>query len=224
MEQGLKMRTLHILNGQEMYNYFQKTNYLEQDIMIPFNEAMCYGDTSADLFSPEFITIRAGVHHVTLEQYDEITLKPLQPLFREDFARITLWFDSDMFCQINLLTILAWLDHTHYEGEIIFVLVGEKFEPLRTYTVNKVEGYNELYKKVLIQKEVPETIPLEPLEKGIKLYLDYLKQDSDLLKYIQRYPEVPDEEMVSVLIGRYKEYGLGDTQYLEIVKTHRSKL
>ena len=35
--------TLHILNGQAMYYYFKETAFLEQDMMIPFNEAMCYG-------------------------------------------------------------------------------------------------------------------------------------------------------------------------------------
>ena len=49
--------------------------------MIPFNEAMCYGDTCTDIFSHEFIQIRAKVHHVTPKQYTEITLKPLKPLF-----------------------------------------------------------------------------------------------------------------------------------------------
>ena len=77
----IRNETLHILNGQAMYNYFQKTDYLGQELMIPFNEAMCYGNTCNDLFSSEFTNIRAKVHHVTPEQYAEITLKPLLPLF-----------------------------------------------------------------------------------------------------------------------------------------------
>jgi hypothetical protein len=75
----IRKRTLHILNGQEMYNYFKETHFLEQEMMVPFNEAMCYGTTCNDLFSHEFTEIRAKVHHVTPEQYTEITLKPLQP-------------------------------------------------------------------------------------------------------------------------------------------------
>jgi hypothetical protein len=105
----LTSNTLHILNGQVMYNHFKETKFLEQELKIPFNEAMCYGETSDDLFSKEFADIRAKVHHVTPEQYNEITLIPLEPLFNKEFTHLTFWFDADMFCQINILTLLAWL-------------------------------------------------------------------------------------------------------------------
>ena len=105
-------RTLHLLNGQSMYHYFKRTHFLEGELMIPFNEAMCYGDTCKDIFSHTFIQTRARVHHVTPQQYIEITLNPLQPLLRKNFTHLSLWFDSDMFCQINILTILGWLDQT----------------------------------------------------------------------------------------------------------------
>ena len=49
-----KGNTLNILNGQAMYNYFKKTDFLEHEIMIPFNEAMCFGDISGELFSQKF--------------------------------------------------------------------------------------------------------------------------------------------------------------------------
>ncbi len=65
----IQKNTLHILNGQAMYDYFKKTHFLEEDKMIPFNEAMCYGNTNNDLFSDEFVEIRAKVHHVTPVQY-----------------------------------------------------------------------------------------------------------------------------------------------------------
>ena len=53
-------RILHILNGQSMYNYFKTTHFLDGELMIPFNEAMCYGDTCGDLFSETFTEVRAG--------------------------------------------------------------------------------------------------------------------------------------------------------------------
>ena len=78
-------QSLHILNGQSMYDYFKKTHFLEQKRMIPFNEAMCFGDISGELFSQEFVEVRANVHHVTFEQYTENTLKPLEPLIHWGF-------------------------------------------------------------------------------------------------------------------------------------------
>ena len=215
--------TLHLLNGQSMYNYFKTTNFLGEEIMIPFNEAMCYGDTCNDIFSHKFTQIRAKVHHVTPEQYTEITLKPLEPLFYENFTHISLWFDADMFCQINILTVLAWLDQTNYNGSIELHIVGEKFEPKDSYTL-KAKGYYTIYDQVLIQKKFPKHIFPDPLKNGIELYLNYLDEDSDLIRYIIKCQNVTEEEIVTRLIAQFQHYGLGDTQYLEIIKSCREKM
>jgi len=203
-----------------MYKYFKKTHFLESELMIPFNEAMCYGNTCDDLFSERFTEIRAKVHHVTSAQYAEITLTPLQPLFHEDFHRIVLWFDEDMFCQINLLTLLAWLDRTDYKGAIDLHLVDDHFQLLRSHSL-KPNGYYALYKQVLVQKGYPQDVHPSSLKKGIELYLNYLNQDSDLMLYIQEYQDVPAKELVIRLIENFKDYGLGDTQYLEIIESSR---
>jgi hypothetical protein len=211
---------LHILNGQEMYNYFQKTHFLEQEMMIPFNEAICYGNTSTDLFLDEFVELRAKVHHVTPAQYAEITLKPLQPLFSKNFTRIVLWFDADMFCQINLLTILAWLDQTNHKGAIDLQIVDNKFEPIERLTI-KANGYYQLYKQVLIHKKMPKYISPVYLKKGIEFYLNYLNKESDLMLYIEKHQNLSEKKLVHKLLEKFIDYGLGDTQYMEIIKNHR---
>lgn len=219
----IQKRTLHILNGMEMYKSFKKTHFLEPELMIPFNEAMCYGNICDDLFSNEFIEIRAKVHHVTQAQYAEITLNPLQPLFCEEFNRIALWFDDDMFCQINLLTILAWLDRTDYKGAIDLHIVDDHFQSVGCFAI-KARGYYALYKRVLIYKKNPQDVYPNLLKKGIELYLNYLNKDSDLMLYIQKHQDVPVKELVPMLIENFTNHGLGDTQYLEIIKSYRKKI
>ena len=216
----IRQEPLHILNGQAMYNYFKKTLFLDQEMMIPFNESMCYGNTSNDLFSPEFVEIRAKVHHISPTQYADITLKPLQPLFSKNYTKIDLWFDVDMFCQINLLTILAWLDQTEYKGSIDLHIVGDRFEPLEVFTLY-AKGYYTVYKQVLIQKTIPKDIKPPLLKKGIELYLSYLNNDSDLMLYIAKHRNVVEQELMLTLLKKFNHYGLGDTQYLEIIKKHR---
>lgn len=205
-----------------MYNFFIKTNFLEQEWMVPFNEAMCYGNTSYDLFSNEFTKIRAKVHHVTPVQYTEITLKPLRPFFSGNFTQIALWFDADMFCQINLLTILAWLDQTGHLDEIELYLVDDQFKPINHFTL-KAKGFWAIYKQVLIDKAMPENIYPEPLKKGVELYLNYLNKDSHLTQYIQKHSDVPEKDLMLALLKNFKDYGLGDTQYFEIIRTVRKK-
>ncbi|EKN65221.1 AraC family transcriptional regulator [Neobacillus bataviensis LMG 21833] len=218
----IQIQPLHILNGQEMYNYFNKTNFLEQERMIPFNEAMCYGNTTGELFSQEFVEVRAMVHHVTPEQYADITLKPLHSLFSGNFTSIECWFDADMFCQINLLTILGWLDQQHYQDPITLHIVGEQFKPVECFRL-KVEGYNALYQQVVMDKTMPKVIHPAPLKKGVELYLNYRNKDSDLMLDIQRHQAVPETELVSALIEKFQDYGLGDVQYIELIREQRKK-
>jgi hypothetical protein len=219
----IPLRTLHILNGQAMYNFFKKTNFLDQELMAPFNEAMCYGKTCNGLFSNEFTEVRAKVHHVTPVQYREHILKPLTPLFSGKFTHIALWFDADMFCQINILTLLAWLDRAEYTDAIDLYIVDDQVKPLSQSTL-KAKGYSAIYKQVLIDKKMPENIYPDPLKKGVALYLNYLHKDSDLMMYIHKNKDVPEEELMLALLEKFKHYGLGDTQYIEIIKSLRQKL
>ncbi|WP_051405000.1 hypothetical protein [Bacillus cihuensis] len=214
--------TLNILNGQSMYHYFKKTHFLNKEMMIPFNEAMCFGPTSSQLFSDTFIALRAKVHHITAVQYEEITIKPLYPLFHNDFTHLRLWFDTDMFCQMNLLTILAWLDQTNHSMPIDLHIVGHHFELLEKFTLEPM-GYYELYKQVLVHKIMPKCISPPPLKKGVELYLTYLHKDSDLMLYIQQHQNVPEKQLVPVLLEKFTEYGLGDTQYMELIQSSRKK-
>ncbi|MBW3111679.1 AraC family transcriptional regulator [Bacillus sp. MCCB 382] len=216
----IQNKTLHILNGTEMYKRFKETGFLKIEEMIPFNEAMCYGEMCENIFSDEFIEMRTRVHNVTRDQYADITLKPLQPLFEENVDHIALWFDEDMFCQMNVLTVLAWLDQREYIGSIDLHLVDDQYKPLNEYSL-QAKGYAALYEQVMIHHEMPESVELKPLNRGIELYLNYLKKDNELKLYIQKHRDVPVEKLVSLMIENFREYGLGDTQYFRLIKDSR---
>ncbi|HHU59913.1 TPA: hypothetical protein GXZ34_03215 [bacterium] len=104
---------LEILNGQVMYDHFNNLKN-NNSIYVPFNEAMCEGPPHIDIFSDAFITDRCKSLGVTYLEYKKITLEPLEPLLDNKFKEVILWFDEDMFCQINMLTILAYLDQNNF--------------------------------------------------------------------------------------------------------------
>lgn len=212
--------TLHILNGQWMYEHFKQSKFLEGEMMIPFNEAMCYGDVSDGIFSDEFAKKRAEVHHVTLQQYTEITLNPLEPLLNKQFTSLELWFDSDMFCEINILTILAWLDQNNYEEAITLHIVDDNFTPTERYTLS-AKGFAQLYNQVVINKSMPVEINLPLLKRGVELYLSYLDCEGELQQFIRNQSNKSEKELVKVLLETFREYGLGDTQYIELIRKVR---
>ena len=69
---------------------------------------MCANPTTSPIFSEEFNKLRATGHQVALQEYEQVTLNPLKPLLTNDYQCIVLWFGDDMFCQMNLLTVLAF--------------------------------------------------------------------------------------------------------------------
>lgn len=203
-----------------MYDHFKQTGFMQDKIIVPFNEAMCYGKASYFIFSDKFILTRSKTLKVTREEYIEITLKPIQPLLNGPFSNITLWFDEDMFCQINLLTILAWLDQTTYHNQVILNIVDDQLQVISEKII-KTEGYKTLYNTVLIDKVMPEDVELASLKEGINLYLNYLHEDSDLMKFINGNLHLSENELVSLLLERFPQYGLGDLQYIELINERR---
>lgn len=213
--------TLHILNGQAMENHFKKEELLENKTMIAFNEAMCWGETAEEIFSDTFISIRSKLHQTTIKEYKALTLHPLQILFEQSYERIVLWFDFDMFCQINLLTILAWLDQINYSKPIELYYVDDLFKPVEKYRL-EVSGYKAIYDKLLLHQSLPDAITPIPLRQGAKLYLHYLDPNGEIFSYIRKHQDKSETDLLVLLLEEFTSYGLGDIQYLKLIRQIRN--
>lgn len=213
--------TLNILNGQSMYDYFKQHHFDENGVFVPFNEAMCVGQVTADIFSDQFNKCRCDALHVTFEHYNEVTLKSLQILCENQFSHIVLWFDDDMFCQINLLTLLAYLDQINYERKITFNLINRNFKVIDSFKFN-VHGYNEIYKNVMINKCIPQNVKLSVMENGIRLYFEYLKEENEITAYISQHADLQNSVLLADLLKVFPKYGLGDTQYMQLIQMYRN--
>ena len=215
----LKDKRLNILNGQSMYDYFSETGLALEGEILAFNEAMCAGEVTEEIFSREFIQKRCAAHHVSFDDYKEKIIDKLLPLFKCDFSEIHLWFGSDMFCQINLLTLLAYLEQSGFKGAAVLVLVNEseRFEKISETRI-ELGRYCEIYKNVLIKRVMPRGITPQFLKEGIRLYLNLFKENNEIVKYIREHKNIETNKLVSDLTGIFPQYGLGDIQYLELIR------
>ncbi|MGE8206479.1 helix-turn-helix transcriptional regulator [Heyndrickxia sp. NPDC080065] len=213
---------LNILNGQKMYEEFFSQQLMGQSDYVPFNEAMCSNDTCSTIFSDEFNKIRASGHQVSLKEYEKITINTLKPLFEKQYKCIVLWFGDDMFCQMNLLTVLAYLDQVGYKGKVYYHMVKET-----TYDVEEIEiqldRYKEIYEQVLIQHRIPNVQLIPVMYQGINLYFDYLKEDNEITAYIKKNLDKSLDDLLNHLFHLFPQYGLGDVQYIRIIKTIMDK-
>ncbi len=215
-----EQKILNVLNGQMMYEEFAKQQLMGNSDYVPFNEAMCTNPTTSPIFSEEFKKIRATGHQVSLEDYELLTVKPLQSLLTNDYQCIVLWFGDDMFCQMNLLTVLAFLEQQGYQGKVYYHMVKEV-----TYDVEETEivlgDYMEIYEQVLMQHRPPKATLLPVMYQGIQLYFNYLKEENEITMYIKKHLDMPRNDLIKQLFNLFPHYGLGDRQYSKLIEKNK---
>jgi hypothetical protein len=115
---------LHITNGDILTNKLN-TLKLEGDI-ITWREMLCEGKTETSVGSESFWKTRFEFlnknYKVSKSWFIDKTLKEYRTLCnhkQED--RIVLWFDFDLFDQINMLAVISWLKTHRPYAEISLV-------------------------------------------------------------------------------------------------------
>ena len=223
VQQQFDQDILNVLNGQLMYEEFSKEKLMEHSDYVPFNEAMCSNQTSKEIFSPEFIKIRAAGHYVPINEYETTVITALEPLFKNKYTCIILWFGNDMFCQMNMLTLLAYLEQQGYIGKVYFHMVKEIEQ---SFDVEETEielgGFEDIYNQVMINKQLPTNRMIPVMYQGIRLYLDYQKKENELTSYIKNHLDMPQMDLIRKMFTLFPQYGIGDLQYIKMIEEIKS--
>lgn len=214
---------LHILNGSCMMEDFKKNKRInEKCTYIPFNEAMCWGEADEEIFSDMFIEKRVQSLNGTIEQYKSIVLNPLEPLLKNKFDTIVLWFGDDMFCQINMLTILAFLEQCNFGGDVLFCMAIENTDEMLpdAYEVD-IKGSLQKYKSIVCNKEMTTEKLMPVMYQAVSLYLNYRSKNSEINRYIMQNISKEKDRLIIDLLKTFPQYGLGDLQYEMLIKNLR---
>ncbi|UCD59918.1 MAG: DUF1835 domain-containing protein [Flavobacteriaceae bacterium] len=139
---------LHITNGD---NFTQKlkTLKLKGDI-ITWREMLCEGKTETNVGSESFWKTRFDFLHknykVSKSWFVEKTLKEYRSLCNhKQQDQIILWFEYDLFCQINMLAVLSWLKKHRRYAEIYLVCSGDEDETNRLYGLSDLNDEQILH-------------------------------------------------------------------------------
>jgi len=215
----MEERVLNVTNGEYFNEYFLREFGGEA---LPFCEAMMDGKAAREVFSEEFVAVRAGELGVSEKEYEE-KMEVFRVLLREKngYSRLCLWFGKDTFCQMNLLTLLAFLDQIRYGGKVVLNLVDdESFERIGEGVVVDPKGYGEIYRLVFIERTMPESLGvLDP--RGVALYFDYHSPQGALAERIRKCGKKTERELLYLLMEESKEYGLSDLQAKKLIKAYR---
>ncbi|MGB5479905.1 MAG: DUF1835 domain-containing protein [Eudoraea sp.] len=214
---------LHITNG-DSFTQKLKTLKLKGDI-ITWREMLCEGKTETNVGSESFWKTRFDFLHknykVSKSWFVEKTLKEYRSLCNhKQQDQIILWFEYDLFCQINMLAVLSWLKKHRRYAEIYLVCSGDEDETNRLYRLNDLSDeqlFNSYENKVKLSQNDIEyadyvwqlycsdnPIRLENLIDFDNYQFDYL---SDAIKvHLRRFPTIKNG--LNELENRVLEFSL----------------
>lgn len=152
---------LHITNGDNFTSKLQSL-HLKGDI-ITWREMLCEGKTLCAVGSESFWKTRFEFlnknYKVSKSWFVEKTLKEYRSLCNhKQQDQIVLWFEYDLFCQINMLAVLSWLKTHRRHAEISLVCSGKEDESDKLYGLNELsdEKLLDLYENrtILSQDDI----------------------------------------------------------------------
>lgn len=213
------MYELNITSGQEFNDYIIDK---ENGLFMPFNEAMIEGFPLFPHFSCEFIQERIVTHGCTENEYTSIMSKFVYNKEElKTYDSIILWFGHDTFCQINLITILAYLEFINFQGQVYKIIIDDETKkiilPKSLVTLGE---YLSIYKNVLVNKHM-----IEISDKNINMAcMDYLylyDENNDIITFIKNnYTTLTRRELVETVWAMTRKYGLGDIQVMKLINKY----
>lgn len=120
---------LHITNG-DSFTHKLKQIKLKGDI-ITWREMLCEGKTETNVGSESFWKTRfeflSKNYKVSKSWFIEKTLKEYRSLCNhKQQDEIVLWFEYDLFCQINMLAVISWLKSHRRHAQITLACSGRQ--------------------------------------------------------------------------------------------------
>ncbi|NKI32376.1 DUF1835 domain-containing protein [Croceivirga thetidis] len=160
---------LHISNGDSFTSRLKQLP-LDGDI-ITWREMLCEGQTLSNVGSESFWKTRFEFlnknYRVSKSWFVEKTLKEYRSLCNhKQQDKIVLWFEYDLFCQVNMLAVLSWLKTHRRHAKIYLVCSGKEDDSGKMY------GLNELSDEQLIKLYENKTL----LSQDDIEYADYVWQ------------------------------------------------
>ena len=216
--------TLYITNGDSTAEILKRTS-LTGDIIV-WREILCEGPICKEVGSDEFWIKRYNYFEKELEvtrlDYYDKTIKEILKL--EDvsgYSEVVLWFEFDLFCQVNLMALCTYLLQS-YRKNTIYNLVctgwvkGE--EQLKSLADFSEDEFVHLYEnKIALSKS-----NLEFAQNCWNVYVNNDIEELKLFNFNKQSKFQYFQKAIDQHVLRFPdEFGLNQIQYkiLEIIKS-----
>jgi hypothetical protein len=142
------MKLLHILNGESSLSLFKKAGIEGDNIVM--RDVLCEGPSSSAFRSKAFIEERTHFmckqYNVEEEDFVKKCFLDFEKLEASDWDECVLWFEYDLFCQVNMMAVLSGFA-LYPEKKVSLICVGEQEGTNSLIGLGELapESYSQLY-------------------------------------------------------------------------------
>lgn len=208
---------INIVSGDAMAQYGSELGFKN---CIAFAESMISGIVPGDSepFSQSFLQQRAKNLGIGQDKYRKRFNQLLKMRAGDD---VHVYFGEDLFCQLNLITLLCYLERLGIDKVTYHVIFEDQMKETALIENLSTQGFSDIYRAVLINGTNIAT-PLDITNKALMLYFDYLDENGKLASFIKANPDDTVLQLSIKIIKQLPEYGLGDVQCAEIINKYRA--
>ncbi|NNL07738.1 MAG: DUF1835 domain-containing protein [Croceitalea sp.] len=217
---------LHITNG-DAFTSKLKTLPIKGDI-ITWREMLCEGKTLSTVGSETFWKTRFEFlnknYKVSKSWFVEKTLKEYRSLCNhKQQDQIVLWFEYDLFCQVNMLAVISWLKTHRRHAEISLVCSGNMEGTDKQYGLNELseDQLLELYKNKVVLSQ-------DDIEYADYVWQLYCSDNPIRLENLQDYDNYQFEYLADAMHAHLKRFpsiknGLNDIENMVLSIAAKNK-
>ena len=206
---------IHIISGDTMNEYSEKLGFSGHVVVM--NEEMMSGPCVPEVFSNEFIKTRSSFRSIHPDKYRKHTATPFLKMRKDD--DVHLWFGKDMFCQINMLTVLAYLEKLGVEKAIYHEVFEDEMTEISKLEIS-TKNFSNAYESVLINHEFYAS-SVESINNAQSLYFETITLDGPLCDFIRENKDDSILALTIKIIRSYAQYGLSDVQCKRLIENIR---
>lgn len=207
--------TLHIASGECAADSLRKI--LPDAKILPFNEAMCEGESCTQIYGDRFCELRAAAYGISVPAYLQKSPRDvLQTINKYD--RIELYFDGDMFCAANAVTLLAYLEQEKYGGVLRFNLLKQdgSADVLERSYLPQGKWFSA-YQSILM-RNCPCKTGVAVFDRVLPLLFEYRRADNEIVRFAREHADMNECALICAILKRFQDYGIGDTAAKRIIQ------
>ncbi len=200
------MQTIHILNGDFLAEQLKQTD-INPDFII-CRECLIVGDVDAESLK-DFWALRSQfiskAYDFSIEDYYDTTVREFEKIQHlADGSDVALWFENDLFCQVNMWFVLYLLsDHPNIRLSRVFPKPKNAIDIWKGFGEADAASLETFYHDRVAFKE-------EDVDLGKKLWLAFQKSNFEELTELSKIHSRCFEylnEVVEAHIDRFPKDG-----------------